>query len=42
MVPGSGRVVNANIDLHADLFKALKGGLNNFGIVARFDLKTFP
>lgn len=26
---------------HPDLYKALKGGGNNFGIVTRFDLKTF-
>ena len=26
---------------HADLFKALKGSGNNFGVVTRFDLKTF-
>ncbi|MCJ1475409.1 hypothetical protein MMC13_004071 [Lambiella insularis] len=26
---------------HAGLFRALKGGTNNFGIVTRFDLKTF-
>ncbi|KAI1368319.1 hypothetical protein F5Y08DRAFT_296390 [Xylaria arbuscula] len=27
---------------YADLFWALHGGHNNFGIVTRFDLKTFP
>jgi hypothetical protein len=25
-----------------DLFRALKGGANNFGVVTRFDLATFP
>lgn len=34
--------MNANLGSHSDLFKALKGGLKNFGIVTRFDLKTFP
>ncbi|KAH7236492.1 hypothetical protein BKA59DRAFT_496699 [Fusarium tricinctum] len=29
-------------DNHADLFVALKGGGNNFGVVTRFDLQTFP
>ena len=37
----SGKVVNANIDHNADLYKALKGGSKNFGIVTRFDLNTF-
>ena len=26
---------------HADLYRSLKGGSNNFGVVTRFDLKTF-
>jgi hypothetical protein len=34
--------VNANATSHSDLFAALKGGQNNFGIVTRFDLKAFP
>ena len=38
----SGDIINANIHQHSGLFKALKGGSNNFGIVTRFDLKTFP
>ncbi|KAK7960758.1 FAD-binding domain-containing protein [Apiospora saccharicola] len=29
-------------DNNADLFRALKGGGNNFGVVTRFDLETFP
>lgn len=41
IVLASGHVVNANAFDHADLYKALKGGGNNFGIVTRFDLKTF-
>jgi hypothetical protein len=33
--------VNANANENSDLFVALKGGANNFGIVTRFDFKTF-
>lgn len=32
----------ANEYENADLHQALKGGSNNFGVVTRFDLKTFP
>ena len=38
----SGNIVNANSTSHPDLFFALKGGSNNFGVVTRFELKTFP
>lgn len=38
----SGEIVNANRTCHADLFRALKGGANNFGIVTRFDLAAIP
>lgn len=31
-----------NENRHPNLFTSLKGGSNNFGIVTRFDLKTFP
>lgn len=41
VVLGSGEVVNANISSHPDLYRALKGGGNNFGAVARFDFKIF-
>ncbi|KAL2818572.1 hypothetical protein BJX63DRAFT_419121 [Aspergillus granulosus] len=37
-----GRIINANKDENPDLFMALKGGRNNFGIVTRFDMITFP
>lgn len=40
-VLASGEVVNANANENADLFKALKGGGNNFGVVTRFDMRTF-
>jgi hypothetical protein len=41
IVIASGQILNVNITSHTDLFKSLKGGGNNFGIVTRFDLKTF-
>ena len=41
IVLASGQVINANTLDHSDLYKALKGGGNNFGIVTRFDLKSF-
>lgn len=34
--------MNANKDENADLWWALKGGSNNFGIVTRMDMSTFP
>ena len=42
VVLADGSVVNANAREHSDLFRALKGGSGNFGIVTRFDLQTFP
>lgn len=42
IVLASGIITNANATSHPSLFAALKGGSNNFGIVTRFDLKTFP
>ncbi|KAL8681984.1 MAG: hypothetical protein Q9186_001926 [Xanthomendoza sp. 1 TL-2023] len=36
-----GKVVNVNASSSPDLFKALKGGSNNFGVVTRFDMKSF-
>lgn len=41
VVLSSGDIVNANINEHRDLWLALKGGSNNFGVVTRFDLKAF-
>lgn len=41
IVLASGDVVNANINERRDLWTALKGGSNNFGVVTRFDLRTF-
>ena len=42
VVLASGQVVNANAKKHTDLWLALKGGSNNFGVVTRFDLRAFP
>ncbi|KAI0842313.1 FAD-binding domain-containing protein [Hypoxylon sp. FL0890] len=41
VVLASGEVVNANAKTNSDLWVALKGGGNNFGIVTRFDLSVF-
>ncbi|KAL2794207.1 hypothetical protein BJX66DRAFT_351282 [Aspergillus keveii] len=42
VVLASGTIINANETSHPTLFKALKGGSGNFGIVTRFDIETFP
>ncbi|KAF3153278.1 hypothetical protein TWF594_000301 [Orbilia oligospora] len=42
VVLANGWVVNANAVANADLFRALKGGSSNFGIVTRIDLHTWP
>lgn len=42
VVLGDGSVVEVSDESHPDLFWALKGGNNNFGIVTRFDLETIP
>jgi hypothetical protein len=41
VVLGDGCIVNANKTSNPDLFKGLKGGGNNLGIVTRFDLYAF-
>ncbi|KAI1878034.1 uncharacterized protein JN550_000216 [Neoarthrinium moseri] len=41
IVLGSGEIVNANSNENADLWKALRGGGNNFGVVTRYDMRTF-
>ncbi|KAL4079682.1 hypothetical protein J3A83DRAFT_4458609 [Scleroderma citrinum] len=41
LVSPNGEVVNVTESSDPDLFFALKGGYNNFGIVTRFTLKTF-
>jgi hypothetical protein len=40
-VLASGSLVHANAHEHSDLWTALKGGLNNFGIVTSFTMRTF-
>ena len=42
VVLSSGEIITADKTHHADLFRALKGGGNNFGIVTRFTLTTVP
>ncbi|KAI8211860.1 hypothetical protein K4K53_008743 [Colletotrichum sp. SAR 10_77] len=42
VVLADGSIVQANDQEHSDLFRVLKGGGNNFGIVTRFDMVTFP
>lgn len=37
-----GRLITASAKGHEDVFRVLKGGGNNLGIVTRFTLKTFP
>ncbi|KXS97001.1 hypothetical protein AC578_1885 [Pseudocercospora eumusae] len=41
LVTASGEILTVNRTSWPDLFQALKGGGNNFGIVTRFDVKTF-
>ncbi|KAI1142791.1 FAD-binding domain-containing protein [Hypoxylon sp. FL0543] len=41
VVLGDGSIVEANSKMNPDLFRVLKGGQNNFGIVTRFDMRTF-
>ncbi|KAI1070408.1 hypothetical protein LB507_010233 [Fusarium sp. FIESC RH6] len=41
VVLADGRIVNASKDENADLWKALKGGSTNFGLVTRFDVQAF-
>lgn len=41
VVLADGTVVEANANENADLYKALKGGGSNLGIVTRFDMRTF-
>ncbi|KAK8075472.1 FAD-binding domain-containing protein [Apiospora hydei] len=42
VVLASGEVVYVTSDSYPDLWVALKGGSNNFGIVTRFDVAAFP
>lgn len=42
LVLGNGSIINANARDNADLFKGLKGGSGNLGLVTRFDFVAFP
>lgn len=42
VVLGNGTQIVANASSHTDLFWALKGGANNFGVVTNFKIKTMP
>ncbi|KAH0430792.1 FAD binding domain-containing protein [Colletotrichum camelliae] len=42
VVLANGTVVTATSTNHHDLWRSLKGGLNNLGLVTRFDMRTFP
>lgn len=42
IVLANGQIRNANVNTNPDLYWALRGGGNNFGIVTRLDLETFP
>ena len=41
VVLANGNIVNANCRENRDLWIALRGGSSNFGIVTRFDMRTF-
>ncbi|KAF4945264.1 hypothetical protein FGADI_12084 [Fusarium gaditjirri] len=42
VVLANGTLISANKKRNSDLFLALKGGGNNFGVITRFDIETFP
>lgn len=42
VVLANGTVINANSTANADLWRALKGGGSNFGIVTRYDMEAIP
>ncbi|KAI9157880.1 FAD-dependent monooxygenase CTB5 [Paramyrothecium foliicola] len=42
VVLADGSILKASADEHPDLWRALKGGGNNFGVVSRFTYKAFP
>ncbi|PGH06621.1 hypothetical protein GX51_02248 [Blastomyces parvus] len=42
VVMADAQLQNVNQTSHPDLYLALRGGGNNFGIVVRFDLDTYP
>ncbi|KAI1195490.1 Glucooligosaccharide oxidase [Nemania serpens] len=42
LVLASGKIIYVTENSYPDLWVALKGGSNNFGIITRFDVATFP
>jgi len=42
LVLASGSIITASTSNNPDLWRALKGGSNNFGIVTRFTTRSFP
>jgi hypothetical protein len=42
VVLANGSIVSANATANSQLWRALRGGSNNFGIVTRFDVSVFP
>lgn len=42
VVLANGSIVDANATSNSDLYKALKGGGSNFGVVTRYDLEAIP
>lgn len=42
VVLANGTIINANATARPDLWRALKGGSSNYGLVTRFDINTFP
>lgn len=41
MVLASGEIIDVNAESHADLFRAQKGGSNNFGIITKINIRAF-
>ena len=41
VVTADGTVINANQNANSDLWRALKGGSNNFGVVTAITMRTF-
>lgn len=42
VVIADGSVITADVETNADLFRVLKGGSSNFGVVTKFTMKTIP
>ncbi|KAI1858520.1 uncharacterized protein JN550_012567 [Neoarthrinium moseri] len=42
IVLADGNIVEANASINESLWRAIKGGTSNFGIVTRFDIETHP